>query len=182
MTVDDEQAFQATYRRCYPAVLAYCARRLPLHDAQDVASDVFATAWRRRAVFSAVEAELPWLYAVAARTIANHRRAGRRRLRLADRAGAMEPSVRVGADTMVVQRSQDEAVMEAVARLRQADREVLMLAGWEGLTASGIATTLGITLAAAEKRLTRAKHRLAAELERPPSATSTRRKVSDERR
>ena len=51
-TVDDELAFQATYRRCYPAVLAYCTRRLPLHDAQDVASDVFATAWRRRAASS----------------------------------------------------------------------------------------------------------------------------------
>lgn len=176
MTSDEDRAFQAAYRRCYPAVLAYCARRLPLHDAQDVASDVFATAWRRRTVLEAVDAELPWLYSVAARTIANHRRAGRRRVQLVDRVGGMERSVWIGAEAVVVQRSEDEAMIMAIARLRPADREVLMLAGWEQLSASGIASVLGITLAAAEKRLTRAKHRLAAELGNPVRATPTSRK------
>lgn len=176
MMSDEERVFQATYRRCYPAVLAYCARRLPLHDAQDVASDVFATAWRRREVLGGVDAELPWLYGVAARTIANHRRAGRRRDRLAERAGGMMGRAWAGAEAVVVQRSQDEEMMQAVARLRRTDREVLMLAGWEGLAASDIASVLGITLAAAEKRLVRAKRRLTAELDGLPAVASITRK------
>lgn len=164
MTADEERAFQGIYRRCYPAVLAYCARRLPVHDAQDVASEVLATAWRRRKVLMSVDAELPWLYGVAARTIANHRRAGRRRDRLTDRVARVGRATGAAAETVVVQRSQDEAMVRTIAQLRSSDREVLMLAGWEGLSASGIAAALDITPAAAEKRLTRAKQRLAARL------------------
>ena len=57
-------------------------------------------------------------------------------------------------------------VVDALAALRSADREVLLLSAWEGLPASQIAERFGISTKAAEKRLSRAKQRLASQLSR----------------
>ena len=43
---------------------AYLARRVPRDDVEDLAADVFAIAWRKRASVTPGE-ELPWLYRIA---------------------------------------------------------------------------------------------------------------------
>jgi RNA polymerase sigma-70 factor, ECF subfamily len=58
--------------------------------------------------------------------------------------------------------------------MRNGDREVLMLAVWEELTAPEIATVLDISVSAAEQRLHRAKQRFATALERFPAQVSPR--------
>lgn len=166
MSGDDHEVFRSLYATHFPAVLAYCARRIGREMAPDVAADVFTVAWRKREVTPDPEFELPWLYAIAARTLANHRRSQRRRVGLADRLRGLALNPQPAPDMQVVRREEDEAVMRAVARLRPGDRETLLLSAWEGLSASQIAAHSGISVAAAEKRLTRAKHRLDAELRR----------------
>ena len=52
------------------------------------------------------------------------------------------------------------ALGRALARLTAADREVLLLAGWEGLTPAEIAVVLACSPAAARVRLHRARRRL----------------------
>ena len=53
---------------------------------------------------------------------------------------------------------------EALAQLPPQDREVLLLAAWEGLTSNEVATVLGIRASAARVRLHRARKRLRATL------------------
>ncbi len=66
----------------------------------------------------------------------------------------------------VIRRTEDAAVIDAVGRLRSGDREVILLSAWEGQSAPQIAARFNISVGAAEKRLTRAKHRLGTELTR----------------
>ena len=60
----------------------------------------------------------------------------------------------------MVRRSESRRVLNALDGLRPADREVLRLRAWEGLSASQVAGVLGLSLHAAEKRSARAMKRL----------------------
>ena len=62
---------------------------------------------------------------------------------------------------MIVEREDYVHVRQALNGLKSIDREVLMLSAWEGLSHAEIAETLGVSLVAVDKRLVRAKQRLA---------------------
>jgi RNA polymerase sigma-70 factor (ECF subfamily) len=68
-------------------------------------------------------------------------------------------------DEQVLRNEEDREVLAALSRLRRTDREVIQLAMWEELSASDIAIVLGISRAAVDQRFTRAKKRLAHQLE-----------------
>lgn len=71
-----EERFRAAYQGHAPAVWRCLARRLGDDDlAEDLTSEVFVVAWRRR--HDAPADSLPWLYGVARRVLANDRRAAR---------------------------------------------------------------------------------------------------------
>jgi RNA polymerase sigma-70 factor, ECF subfamily len=59
-------------------------------------------------------------------------------------------------------------VLEALAALRAADREVLMLVCWEGLDSARAARVLGTTSVAVRLRLHRARRRLSQLLTEDP--------------
>ena len=160
------EQFKRLYTEHYAAVLGYCVRRIDRQQAQDVASDVFVVAWRRFDDIPTGDATLPWLYGVAARTLANHRRSAARRHNLGTKLLGLARPNASAAETQVIRRVEDQRMIDAINRLSDNDRETLLLSAWEGLPASQLATRFGISLKAAEKRLTRAKKRLAAELQR----------------
>lgn len=135
-------------------VYAYAARRIGRELAEDVVGDVFLVAWRRRR--ERPRRELPWLYGVARRVLADRYRADSRRARLIERAGR-EPH-----DTPLLE---DEVVGSmqltiALAGLNDVDREALFLTTWEGLSASEAAAALDMAAPAFRMRLTRARRRL----------------------
>jgi RNA polymerase sigma-70 factor, ECF subfamily len=68
----DERWFERLYERNRPMVCAYCVRRVGSHDAQDIVSQVFGVAWRRRDDVPSEDRELPWLYGVARRVLGHH--------------------------------------------------------------------------------------------------------------
>ena len=96
-------------------------------DAEDVAAETFTIAWRKFDTIPAAE-PLPWLYAVARRVLANHRRGNGRRERLAAllRVEDVATPMRAGED-------RDGPVFAALATLSPADQELLRLVAWEGL-------------------------------------------------
>jgi RNA polymerase sigma-70 factor (ECF subfamily) len=141
----------------YGHVLAYALRRSERHVAQDVAAETFLVAWRRLDEVS--ELELPWLYGVARRVLANEVRSARRRGALAERASAARPSDWESATT-------DSTLARALGRLCERDRELLLLTAWEGLSPAEAATAIGCSRPAARVRLHRARKRLADELAR----------------
>ena len=153
--------FEAVFRAHQRDVLGYAMRRTQTHaDAEDVAAETFIIAWRK---IDAIPAEepLPWLYAVARRVLANHRRGLGRRERLAAllRVEDVATPLRAGED-------QDGPAFAALATLSPADQELLRLVAWEQLGNQQIATVLGITPNAVAIRLHRARSRFADALAR----------------
>lgn len=147
-----EEAFRRLFSRHYGSVFAYAARRVGWDDAADVAAETFTVAWRKIRRIPH-DAELPWLYGVARRVVANQRRSLRRRRRLEEKI-AGNPGEAVAHDP--------PDLRSVVETLAEADREVLMLAAWEGLDPAGIGRALGCSANAAAVRLHRARARLSA--------------------
>ncbi len=123
-------------------------------DAEDIAAETFAIAWRR--VDEVLAADLPraWLFATARWVLANHLRARGRRGRLADRLG---DSSRL---TVELPDITERMLAEALARLSDDDLEVLLMRAWDGLSAAEMAVVLGCSVNAANIRLHRARLRL----------------------
>ena len=158
--LSDEEEFTAMFREHYPRVLAFVSRRTDPYRANDVVADTFATAWRH---FGRLPAEpLPWLYRVARNSLANEERAARRQARLAERiAGRGVPTVGDHATSVVA----DDGLRRALNQLSPADREALLLIGWEGLDHPTAAKVLGCSAVTFKVRLHRARRRLARLLE-----------------
>jgi RNA polymerase sigma factor (sigma-70 family) len=92
------------------------------------------------------------------RLLANHHRGGARRERLGDRLRQRITSlIAVDPGHDVPQRL---AVWAALARLPEADREVLLLTVWEGLQPREVAEVVGLSTGAVRTRLSRARARL----------------------
>jgi len=159
---DVEAEFDTCFRAHYAEVLAYALRRLGDRGAaEDVAAQTFAVAWRR---LDALPADpLLWLLGVARHVIQNETRSARRRSRLLARITGQHREMAAAADPAdsVSERS---AILAALGRLSEGDREVLRLAAWEGLDARRAAVALGCSRGAFALRLHRARRRLAKEL------------------
>ncbi|MFD8560215.1 RNA polymerase sigma factor [Streptosporangium canum] len=157
---EPRRCFEEMYTEHYAAVSGYVRRRTDHPDAAaDVIAETFTTAWRRLADVPSGDGARLWLYGVARRTLANHRRGESRRaaltLRLREELTAWAGSVMNQAP---------DATRAAFMRLSDDDRELLSLVGWEGLDNAEIAKVLGCSRMAVRQRLHRARKRLAAEL------------------
>jgi RNA polymerase sigma-70 factor (ECF subfamily) len=152
---EPEKRFDSLYLDHRRAVAAYCRRRVPADVVDDVMAEVFVIAWRRVGEVPH-GAELPWLYGVARKVVANQWRSSGRRLRLAERVTAQQT---VAADEGLAAEWSDRAVFAAMATLPEPDQELLRLRAWEELTIAEMAVVLGIRRSAVDMRLTRARRR-----------------------
>lgn len=155
-------AFAELFRQTYPSIVAYARRRVAADQVDDVVSDVFATAWRRRGDLDPTVEPLPWLYGVAANAVRNQRRSDGRHLRLVERIETEpvpdhgpDPAERPGAE-----------LRAAIDRLSFDDQEVLRLVAWEGLGHAQVGQVLGCSTNAVGIRIHRARQRLEVELDR----------------
>ena len=171
--MSNDDIFAAAYREHYWAVSRYVARRLDgrTSEVEEVVAEVFTVAWRRRTDLPG--SPLPWLYGVARNCLANAVRGYGRRRRLVDRLGNDETAH----GRQIVDSPDAETpgswVHDALARLSEADREVLRLTAWEELGIDEVAVALGCGRRAASMRLHRARRRLRAEIDRMgPIATA----------
>jgi RNA polymerase sigma-70 factor (ECF subfamily) len=164
-------AFDELYQREKSGLYAFLLR---LARDPNSAADLFQNVWLKLAAHAPrlrPESNLrAWLFTVARHEYVSFRRAQAldlSRLLLLGLEPAREPAgterdARLG------------ALDAALSRLGDADREVLLLAGGDGLDSEEAAGVLGISAVAFRKRLARARHRLAAQLaalrdERMPS-------------
>ncbi len=138
----------------------YLRRRLDSDDdADDLAAEVFAVAWRRSAHTLPAGQRRLWLFGVARNVLQAHRRSHARRLRLVTRLRPGETSV---APPDLGER---DLLSRALAALPDLDREVVLLRAWEGFSVAEIADLLGVTPNAVSVRLSKARRKLAASLE-----------------
>ncbi|WP_336213923.1 RNA polymerase sigma factor [Nonomuraea sp. LPB2021202275-12-8] len=163
MDDDDGEAarFEAVYRETYDQIAAYAARRCESpQDAADVVADTFAIAWRRMGDLPRGREARLWLFGVARRVLADHRRSAVRRrsveldAEIADLYGdAPDSGVELSAVAQVFRTLSDD------------DREILSLVAWEGLEREEIATMLGLSRNAVRIRLYRARRRFSRALD-----------------
>jgi RNA polymerase sigma-70 factor (ECF subfamily) len=147
--------FEQIYEEHREAVRAFVRRRAPESVVDDVVSETFLVCWRK--LDRIPDEPLPWLYAVARKTLAKRRR----RLAREQRVGAADPVSTVAEPEPV-----GDTVLAAVfAALSERDREVLRLIAWEGLSLSQATVVLGCSALACRVRYHRAKTRLARRLE-----------------
>jgi len=151
--------FEEVYAANHAAITGYVLRRTENpDDAADVIAETFLACWRRLGdVPGGGDARL-WLYGVARRVLANHHRGDRRRTALADR---------LRADLAAAYRAREYSgelagITAAFRSLPAADRELLALAAWEGLTTGQIAAVLGCSDNAVRIRRHRARRRFTA--------------------
>ena len=136
----------------------YLYRRLagtadPAATADDLTADVLVVAWRRRSDIPP-GAELPWLYGVARRVLANYRRRPQEVL-VADLGDIDAVDEADPADIV----TDDADLASAWRALSARDREVLRLVAWEGLNGRDLACALGLTEGGAASALSRARSR-----------------------
>ena len=155
LTAADTDWFTSIVREHSTALVRYFARRGPRQDAEDLAADVFATAWRRRDDVPR-EAVLPWLYRTAGFTLANHRR---KHLDLPVDEVPESGKVRVETDPEL-NALFDAELRGALGSVGERDRQILFLHAWEGLNGAELAEVLGISRSGADAALSRARKRL----------------------
>jgi RNA polymerase sigma-70 factor (ECF subfamily) len=174
--------FRALFERHHRAVLAYLLRRIGPDVAHDAAEDVFLVAWRRLADMPSDAEQLAWLYGVARRVAANHRRSVFRRGRLIRRAALNPPNPPVGPEAEAVRHAEADSMLAALATLRERDQEVLRLTYWEELPHAEIGEILGCSAEAVHVRRYRAERRLANALARRGHKKGGRRAASSKPR
>ena len=160
----DGESFGEIFDRHAERVRAYCARMSgSLDAADDLVSMVFLEAWRRRDDVVLVDDEaLPWLYGVARRIVQQRWRTAVRHRRALSRLPTYAVAVD-HADEVAARLDDQESLRrlsDALALLRPAEREVLVLCVWQGLDYASASVALGVPIGTVRSRLSRARARL----------------------
>lgn len=160
------ERFSALYDDSYVDVLRFLARRTTLDAAEDVAHEVFLTAWRRLDDVPTLRDEArAWLFGTARNCLLREWRESGKRHELGVRIADAEQSRPLSDEARTADTRLDLAT--AWKRLDPAHQEVLSLAIWEQLPSSLAGTVLGISAQSYRVRLHRARAALRHHLDEP---------------
>lgn len=151
-----EVELRAALRNTANDLLAYFERRvLVREDAADLLSETFMAAWRRLDTLpEAPERQRMWLFTIAAHVLANGARSRRRSAALGTR---LQATLR---EAPAPDHAEAHAVRDAVLRLHDAHRELVMLIHWDGFTIVEAAELLGLNASTARSRYGAARAQL----------------------
>ena len=167
---DDAGRLESLFRAHAARVYAYARRHSCVDAADDIVSETFLVAWRRRDELP--DDPLPWLLVVARNLLANQRRSGARadRVWLAAVREQWHLDTAAAPDDAVIERDRHLEALEACSR---PEREALLLVAWDGLAVSDAAAVAGCSTRAFTVRLSRARARMRARLEADVPRPST---------
>ena len=152
------ERFQALYAEHHRRVYAYAVSMAGRQLADEVVSEVFLVAWRRLA--DVPTPAVPWLLTVARNVISSQFRAAARQQSIGAELRAWVTEAELAAPDVADEVSERIAVLAALAALPEADRVLLTLVAWHGLTPSEAAQVLGCSTTTYFVRLHRGRHRL----------------------
>ncbi|WP_338072661.1 RNA polymerase sigma factor [Actinomadura geliboluensis] len=159
----DPERFALLFQRHARAIARYVTRRLGLGPAEDIVAETFLIAFRERGRYdTACPDARPWLYGIATNLVRRHRREEVRLLRALARTGT-DPVTESFADAADARLSAGAAGRElaaAIAGLPAAQRDVLLLVTWAGLTYDEAGRALGVPAGTVRSRLNRARAKL----------------------
>lgn len=168
-------AFVELFERHSASVASFVRRRVGVDAVEDVLSETFLVAFRRRADFdTSSDSARPWLLGIATRVLKKHRADEARHWRaVAASAGRDDTSHEGGIDGATSRLDAAAALRELaprIAKLSARDRETLLLYAWGGLTQEEVGAALGIPAGTVASRLNRIRRKLA-----PPRSHSAAR-------
>ena len=164
-SIGDPDRFTAVFERHFDAIHGFVARRLGRNVADDVAGAVFVEAFAGRERYDVDRADArPWLYGIATNLVRRHRRAEERRLRAYARAGGALVDQPDDPDDRLAAGSAGPRLAAALAALRPADRDALLLFAWADLTYDEVSLALGVPPGTVRSRIHRARSVLRARL------------------
>ena len=178
----DTDAFAPLVESHQERLFRLCERLLgDAEEARDAAQDVFLKAYRKAGDVRPQGQVYTWLYRIAVNHCLNklRRRKLVRFLRWdapadGEASPAFDPPDRAADPAATLEaRRHWQATREAIARLPENQRAVLVLVRFEGLPYKQVAEVLGITEGAVESRLVRAMRRLEAAQEAEISRVSS---------
>jgi RNA polymerase sigma-70 factor (ECF subfamily) len=140
-------------------LLAYFERRLrSKDDAADLLGETMLQAWRRADALPIGDCSMQrmWLFTIAAHVLANHSRSARRRTALAQRLRLHLDT----SDAFVPDSAEVSAVRDAVMRLHESFRELVLLIHWDGFSIVEAAEILDMNASTARGRYAAAKEAL----------------------
>ena len=159
-SLEEPGVFSEIFERHVRPVGGYLRRRVGADAVDDVLSETFLVAFKRRAAFDpAWETARPWLLGIATRLVKSHRTAEARQWRSFAASDA-----RMDADAAL------KALTPRIAALSAKDRDTLLLYAWADLTYEQIAESLGVPVGTVRSRLNRVRRKLA-----PPGSHSATR-------
>lgn len=159
----EPERFALVFDRHAAELHRYVARRLDPATADDLVSEAFLIAFRKRAQFDTARVDArPWLYGIVTRLMNNHRRAEARKYRALSRGS--DTQVQQSHDELVTARVDAEAdrrrLGQALKGLAARDRDALLLYAWQQLSYEDIAEALAIPVGTVRSRLNRARRKL----------------------
>lgn len=161
-SLGDPSAFAPVFERHARELHRFLSRRVG-ELADDLLGELFVTAFERRGSYRATMVDArPWLYGIATNLVRRHHRAEGTRYR----ALAKVPLALVAPDGSPTAIDSADArrlrprLAEALAALKDADRDVLLLLAWAQLDHAEVAAALGIPLGTVRSRLHRARQQL----------------------
>jgi RNA polymerase sigma factor (sigma-70 family) len=164
-SVAEPERFAVIFERHAPHIQRYLARRLDRANVDDLVAETFLAAFGRRHRYDPARPDArPWLYGIATRVLAQHRREEERGYRLRQAALATAEAGDGGHDervaTGVAAAALRGRLAAALAELPARDRDVLLLVAWEDLSYDEVAAALSIPPGTVASRLNRARRRL----------------------
>ncbi len=173
------EVFAELFERHAQEIHRYLSRRVG-ELADDLLSEVFLTAFRKRDTYRTERADVrPWLYGIAANLLRRHHREETTRYRVLARAHVDvgdNDEWEAAHDRLDAARLRPQ-LASALAHLDERDREVLLLVAWGDLTYADVAAVLDIPVGTVRSRLHRAR-RLVQDHLATPSTPHTSRELS----
>jgi RNA polymerase sigma factor (sigma-70 family) len=157
----DADAFAVIFDRHAVAVYRFLARRVGGQLADDLTGQTMLVAFDQRRRFDLSQpSALPWLYGIATNLLHRHTRTEVRRHQALAKSTA-ETALQ-SHDELVTDRvaAAAQPLGSALAKLPAAERDIVLLVAWEGLSYEEIALALDIPIGTVRSRLHRARTKL----------------------
>jgi RNA polymerase sigma-70 factor (ECF subfamily) len=159
----DAERFAVVYDRYAAQLYRFAHRRVGAELAEDVVAETFLAAFRHRRRYDVGRPSArPWLYGILTRELARWHRTESARYRALARAGVDEVAHGFAerVDAAVSARALQGPLAGALARLKRADRDVLLLVAWSDFSYEEVAETLRINVGTVRSRLHRARRQI----------------------
>ena len=156
----DGEQFARVYDRHAATLHRYAARRLGAEAAEDVVAETFLAAFRVRHRYDLARPDaMPWLFGILTREVSRRRRTERNHYRLLAATPPDLPQAGPADDVAaaVTAYAARAPLARALAALKPADRDVLLLVAWADLTYAEVADALGVPVGTVRSRLNRAR-------------------------